>query len=38
VSLLRKIVHNRQCGLGWPEAMRAALLDWEISQCMGRKQ
>jgi hypothetical protein len=38
MKLLQQIVRNRQCGLHWNEALRAALLDREISKCTRRKQ
>jgi hypothetical protein len=36
MKLIRKIVCNRNCGLRWPEAARAALLDRSLSMLMGR--
>lgn len=36
MTLLRKMIGNRKCGLRWQEALRAALLDKQISKTMGR--
>jgi hypothetical protein len=38
VTLLCKFLSNRKCGLRWKEALRAAMLDRQLSKTMGRKK
>jgi hypothetical protein len=36
MTLLRQFVINCKCGLRWKEALRAAMLDRQLSKTMGR--
>lgn len=36
MTILRKVLGNRQCGLRWRESVRAAMLDREIGRITRR--